>query len=110
MDSSIYYYYYVGLLDAVGSLMLTTTKSVSTLTWTPPFSLDITGIHPDIAGYCVDVTTANSSIHSECGITRTEFSYDSITNLCTVVKFTVTPINVVGNGTRRTVETTVPRK
>ncbi len=79
--------------------MLSLECSTLNLTWTPPFSLDILGVDPDITGYCVDVVSSTSSatLHSECNITRAEF-----TNLLLPtdsIQFTVTPVNVVGNGT-----------
>ena len=49
------YIYYVDRLSAVGSLSITASDSTLSLTWEPPFSLDITNIDPDITGYCVDV-------------------------------------------------------
>jgi hypothetical protein len=90
-------------LSAVGSLTLTPQDSRTTvlLSWTPPFTLDIFNVNPDIAGYCVDVVGSSSAmLHSECGITVTEFTYPLPTmNWCDVYTFTVTPVNVVGNGT-----------
>ena len=77
-----------------------------TLTWTPPFTLDITDINPDIAGYCVDVVSSTSSatLHSECGINVTEFTYlRRPGSACTVYIFAVIPVNVVGNGTARAI-------
>ena len=92
---------YTGYLPAVGSLNRTRSSSaLITLTWTPPFTLNITNFSPDISGYCVDVVdhTSSSTLHSECNITKTQFSYP-ITD-CHVYNFTVTPVNRVGNGTR----------
>ena len=70
------------------------------LSWRAPFTLDITGIDPDIQ-YCVDVMTTTSSLTIACNIPTTEFSYplppDS--GCHDYYKFTVTPVNVVGNGT-----------
>ena len=98
----------LGRLTAVESLTLNPQPqdSAITLTWTPPFTLDIRGIKPDISGYCVDVFTASSSarLHSECEITDTKFSYPMPPrNWCDLIIFTITPVNVVGNGTRNTV-------
>ena len=93
---------HVGLLSAVGSLNITTLDSTLTLTWTPPFTLDIEAVESDISGYCVDVvnSTSSSTLHSECGITETQFSYPIPPDSdCYVYNFTVTPVNIVGNGT-----------
>jgi hypothetical protein len=71
-----------------------------TLTWTPPFTLDITGVEPDITGYCVDVISS-STLYSSCEINVTRFSYTLPPQESACYNFTlvVTPMNVVGNGT-----------
>ena len=93
---------HAGLLPAVGSLSLTVQNSNYSLEWIPPFSLNITLIDPDIEGYCVDITslTSTSVLHSQCGVNGTLFSYPIPSNDgCHDYEFTVTPVNVVGNGT-----------
>ncbi len=99
----------VGRLPAVDSLTLIAMGSAISLTWTPPFSLDIPNVDPDIAGYCVDVVNSTSSlvIHSKCGITATQYNYNIIVSpndiVCDNYTFTVTPVNAVGNGTSASV-------
>ena len=91
----------VGLLSAVGSLNITASDSTLSLTWEPPFSLDITNVDPDITGYCVDAINSTSSVtlHSECGINTTMFTYPKPSDTdCVVYSFSVTPHNVVGAG------------
>lgn len=72
------------------------------LSWTPPFTLDIVAEHPDISGYCVDVvdTVAATMLHSECGISVSNYSYP-IPPLsgCMTFIFTIIPVNIAGNGT-----------
>ncbi len=98
-----------GLLPAVGSLTATPIPldSIISLTWTPPFSLDISNVDPDITGYCVGVVNSTSSlmIHSQCGITDTQYNYTVSPNdiVCDTYTFTVSPVNVVGNGTSSSV-------
>ena len=92
---------HAGLLSAVESLVLEFDCCSIHLTWEAPFTLDITGEHPDIEGYCVDVMEASSSrtLLSECGITDTRFSYPIPSeSLCSPVLHIVTPVNLVGNG------------
>ena len=93
-----------GLLAAVGSPKLRIDTSAISLTWTPPFSLDITDIDPDIEGYCVDVIDTSSSlvVHSECGITETQFSYPIPPNISHSLYyvFKVIAVNAIGNGTQ----------
>ena len=71
-----------------------------TLNWTAPFTLDISLINPDIT-YCVDVVSATTSatLHSECGVRDTEFTYLlPPRSWCHQYNVSVTPVNVVGNG------------
>ncbi len=86
----------------MGSLTATAIGSIISLTWTPPFSMDIPGVHPDIVGYCVGVVNSVSSLvmHSQCGITDTQYNYTVSPNdiVCDTYTFTVTPVNIVGNG------------
>ncbi len=99
----------VGLLPAVGSLTAISIPldSIISLTWTPPFSLDIPNVDPDITGYCVGVVNSTSSlvIHSQCGITDTQYNYtvSPRSTPCDTYTFTVTPVNIVGNGTSASV-------
>ncbi len=99
---------YLGPLQAVGSLTVTPIllDSIS-LTWTPPFSLDLHNVDPDISGYCVGVVNSTSSlvIHSQCGITDTQYNYivSPRSTPCDTYTFTVTPVNTVGNGTSASV-------
>ncbi len=99
----------LGLLPAVGSLTATPIQlySIISLTWTPPFSLDIPGVDPDITGYRVGVVNSTSSlvIHSQCGITGTQYNYtvSPRSTPCDTYTFRVTPVNIVGNGTSASV-------
>ena len=97
----------VGVLSAVLALTLSIHDSFIFLTWEPPFTLHMTfGFTPDIIGYCVDIINSTSSLnlYSQCGINTTAFSYpiprDSV--CCDYISYTVTPVNIVGNGTGTT--------
>ena len=97
----------LGLLSAVGSLSATVQDATISLTWTAPFTLDIPGVNPDIEGYCVGVvnSTYSSTLHSQCGITDTEYEYTHsipLDALCHNYMVNVTPVNVIGNGTSST--------
>ena len=90
-----------GLLAAVGSPSVDLLGTDIILTWTAPFTLDISNVDPDIT-YCVDVvnSTSLSTVLSECGITVTEFSFSiPLGRVCDNYTFTVTPVNRAGNGT-----------
>lgn len=67
--------------------------------------MDIYNVVPDI-GYCVDVynSTTYTLVHSDCNITDTGFSYPMPRDgVCHIYLFTVTSVNVAGNGSRNTV-------
>lgn len=85
----------LGLLSAVTSSNANLINSTVYITWTPPNNdSDIT--------YCVDVmnSTSISTLHSECGITGTEYSYPlPHKNWCDIYFFSIIPVNQVGNGT-----------
>ena len=89
-----------GTLSAVGSLTVYLQDGCTFLNWIAPFSLDIPIISVDIT-YCVDVINSTSSVtlHSECGINRTEYNFPVPTGSgCGGVIVTVTPVNVAGRG------------
>ncbi len=78
--------------------------STLTYSWIPPETLDIDD-QEDIEGYCVEVVNSISlvTLHSECNITATNYSYTiPLMSWCFVPLFTVIPINVVGRGTPST--------
>ncbi len=106
---TLMFYSIVGLLPVVGSLTATPIPldSIISLTWTPPFSLDITGVDPDITGYCVGVVNSISLsvIDSQCGITDAQYNYtvSPRSTPCDNYTFTVTPVNIVGNETSASV-------
>lgn len=95
-----FYFSHVGILSAVDNLTYTVENSTLSLTWRPPFSLNLTGIEPDIL-YCVDVVSVVSGATlSECGIVVTIWTYFvPFTSGCDSFRFVVTPVNAAGNGT-----------
>ena len=97
--------YSIGRLQEVQNLTAAfLTDSSIQISWIPPFTLDITGVDPDII-YCVDVSISRGLSFSElsmsqCGINETEFIFMlPPRNWCYFYHFTVTPVNPVGNGT-----------
>ena len=94
-----------GLLDAVSNLKIELLGKVIHLTWDAPFSLDITGVDPDI-WYRVDITEAGaplstSSISRVVNISEFNFTMNEYrdTSSRVVYEFQVTPINGAGDGT-----------
>ena len=80
-------------------------KQNSTLSWTPPFSLDLTNVEPDIV-YCVEVYNitcrGRELLISDCDVTETSYTSDVIAPEGYIYEYIVTPrSNVEGavNGT-----------
>ena len=91
---------FLGPPSAVTSLMLSAQDETILLNWTAPFTLDIPDTDQDIT-YCVDVVSSTSSatLHSECGITMTMYTYSVASDSsCHDHVITVVPVNVVGRG------------
>lgn len=94
---------FVGLLSSVDNLTAISSRSSILLTWIPPFSLDITGVDPDIE-YCIEVyniTSANSTIETitNCSVLLPKFSFTlDPPNPCYEFEFRVIPFNGAGNG------------
>ena len=88
-----------GLLGAVSNLRSESLGQVIRLTWDAPFSLDITGVDPDIR-YRVDISVNNISMRTNDTINIPEFSFtmDNDTSTSVVYEFRVTPINGAGVG------------
>ena len=83
--------------------MVDLARNVNTLSWVAPFSLDLTGIDPDII-YCVEVyniTCGRSLLISECDVMENNYTNDALLP-GHIYEYTVTPrSNVEGasNGT-----------
>ena len=95
----------IGLLQGVISLV----RTGDTLFWEPPFSLDLTGVDPDIV-YCVEVYNITCGrrdlIISDCSVTEPSYTSDDIAPHGYIYEYTVTPrSNVPGarNGSSGTV-------
>lgn len=88
-----------GYLSSVLNFNYTLTDNNLTLSWEAPFSLDIPRVHPDIT-YCVDISSSNETIHSQCSIYGTEFNYWFMNGFpqCSDNIAKVIPVNMVGNG------------
>ena len=95
----------IGLLDAVSNFKSESLGQVIHLTWDAPFTLDITGVDPDI-WYRVEITMTDGplSMYFACRIvTIPEFNFimddHNDTSTSVVYAFRVTPINDAGDGT-----------
>jgi hypothetical protein len=92
------------LLQGVRSLE----RNASTLYWEAPFSLDLTGIDPDIV-YCVEVYNITCGkrdlMSSDCNVTEPSYTSDDIMDGY-IYEYTVTPrsnVERASNGTSVTV-------
>lgn len=79
---------------SLGFPNMTMSNSTIFITWRAP--LTVQGVQ---VAYCVDVVKSSSSIsvHSQCGIRETMFSYPIPSDAeCQVYNFVVTPVALVG--------------
>ena len=97
----------------MGSLEWIPTQNLTaiTLTWTAPFTLDITSVDPDIEGYTVNVSKidANSTVSININnytTTETSFLYTLPSNdgPCFSYLFTVYARNAAGDGEHSNVQ------
>ena len=92
-----------GPLSAVGDLRATSNASSVTISWSAPFSLDVTGVDPDI-WYSVliyNVTDENNPTAILCtdciNITETHYTFTpDYLSPCHVYNFSVIPQNGAG--------------
>ena len=65
----------------------------SNITWTPPFSLDLTGVDPDIV-YCVEVYNITCGVDDlvvgDCGVTEARY-VDNRLQQGLIYRITITP-------------------
>ena len=80
-------------------------KESYTLSWDPPYSLDLTNVDPDIA-YCVEVYNITCGgrelVFSDCNVIENSYTSDAIAPDSYIYEYIVTPrSNVRGaqNGT-----------
>ena len=97
-----------GPLDAPTNVRITRnyTTNTTTITWRPPFSLDLTNIDPDIV-YCIEVYSITMSfsvrelVVIDCNVTEPSY-HSNILHPSYIYNITITPrSNVEGslNGT-----------
>ena len=94
-----------GPVSAVGDLFIAESTTSLTISWTPPFSLDVTVVDPDIwySVFIYNVTDENNPTAILCtnctNITETHYTFtpDYLTP-CHVYKLSVIPFNGAGQG------------
>ena len=97
---------HAGRLSAVSNIVVHNSSTTISVTWTAPFSLNLTDAEPDIV-YCVEVfniTNEERHILTDCSVLQTQFSfyYYNNSNPRDQFKFIITPrSNIEGarNGT-----------
>ena len=91
-----------GLLAAVGDPQVNLVKGTLCLSWTPPFTLDITNMDPDLY-YIIEITsTADAENPStiSCNNCSSEYKFTvNNSSPCESFTFIVIPVNGAGNGT-----------
>ena len=97
----------IGLLDAVGNISVKNNSDSIHISWSPPFSLDVTGVDPDI-WYTVlisNVTDENNPVNVSCtnchNVTQPHYSFTTENSSPShKYSFTVIPLNGAGQGER----------
>ena len=89
-----------GILAAPTNLKaVTITTAAIHLTWDHPYTLDITGIDPDISGYVIYIRNTNTGNMTTVFVTETEYTFvRQDFRYCDTFVFRVQPLNVVGEG------------
>ena len=89
----------LGPLSAVGDLRATSDASSVTISWSSPFSLDMTGVDPDIwySVFIYNVTDENNPTAILC-INIIETSYTFTPECFNTYNISVVPFNCVGEG------------
>ena len=91
-----------GLLAAVGDLQINLVNGTLCLSWTPPFTLDITNVDPDLY-YTIEITsTADAENPStiSCNDCSSEYKFTvNNSSPCDSYTFIVVPVNGARNGT-----------
>ena len=93
--------FHAGTLERVNITSVIIQDQSISLMWKAPFTLNLTGVDPDII-YCVDVMDSlRNTLYSLCGINTTSVTIPLDTDLmCQANVYTITPVNPAGNGTR----------
>ena len=96
----------IGLLNEVKDVNVSINCSSITLTWQPPFSLDITNTDPDMI-FCVEVYNVSEGertpLHhlGRCSIVASQYTLltsNSVLESVLEYQFIITAVNIVGRG------------
>ena len=99
-----YYFFEPGLLASVNNLLISGNISSITISWSSPFSLDVTDIDPDIcySVFIYNITDEPITLISctDCiNITETQYTFTpDYPSPCHKYNFTIIPFNEVGQG------------
>ena len=108
--SPVFFHCSLGLLAAVGSLEASSQQTLILLTWTPPFSLDLTGINPDVFYYVevYNISTGGKTLFiNSYKVFESEFNFTLLSpSPCDQFEFRVIPANGAGNGSMASVNGT----
>lgn len=70
------------------------------LTWQEPYTLDITGVDPDISHYEVNIKNVHSEQYFRVNTSVTTYSFDqqSGSTACSTFEFQIAAVNLAGIG------------
>jgi len=81
--------------------VVSVTSTTIHLTWVQPFSLDITGIEPDISNYVVYIRNTNTGNITTTSLSETEYTFmRQDFGYCDTFEFSVLAMNDAGEGSR----------
>lgn len=89
-----------GLLRAPSLVSVVSNYTTIHLTWNAPYTLDITGVEPDISHYEVHIKNVDSEQYFRVNTSVTSYSFDqqSSSTACSVFEFQIAAVNLAGVG------------
>ena len=100
--------FHIGLLDQPPNMNVNPINGslFHLLTWDPPFTLDITDVHPDIEGYMVCSNLTKNCTYIDIlqhGNDSSDLRQHKLPSLRIPIELNVTAINIVGVGKPATI-------
>lgn len=93
---------HLGLLEAPSDVSVVINYTTIFLTWQEPYTLDITGMEPDISHYEVVIKNVDNEQFIRVNTSHTSYSYNQqgFSTACTMFEFQIAAVNLAGIGKR----------